>query len=93
MKINVYSNYKDMFFEFERNKYEMDETENIVIVPTTIPVIIDSNNTKAILVGYSHFKRNNDNFSFYIYFSTIEKRTISRPINTSANMPNWRKII
>ena len=35
MKINVYSNYKDMFFEFERNKYEMDETENIVTPNTS----------------------------------------------------------
>ena len=30
MKINVYNNNKDIFFEFERNKYELDETDNII---------------------------------------------------------------
>ena len=30
MKINVYNNNKDIFFEFERNKYELDETHNII---------------------------------------------------------------
>ena len=34
MKINVYNNSKDIFFEFERNKYELDETDNI-ITPNT----------------------------------------------------------
>ena len=34
MKINVYNNYKDIFFEFERNKYELDEIDNI-ITPNT----------------------------------------------------------
>jgi len=34
MKINVYNNNKDIFFEFERNKFELDETDNI-ITPNT----------------------------------------------------------
>ena len=34
MKINVYNNKKNIFFEFERNKYELDETNNI-ITPNT----------------------------------------------------------
>ena len=34
MKINIYNNNKDIFFEFERNKYELDETDNI-ITPNT----------------------------------------------------------
>jgi len=29
MKINVFNNKKDIFFEYERNKYEFDETNNI----------------------------------------------------------------
>ena len=35
MKINVYNNSKDMFFEFERNKYEFDETNNIMTPNTS----------------------------------------------------------
>ena len=35
MKINVYNNYKDIFFEFERNRYELDETDNIVTPNTS----------------------------------------------------------
>ena len=35
MKINVYSNNKDIFFEFERNKYEVDETDNITTPNTS----------------------------------------------------------
>ena len=34
MKINVYNN-KDIFFEFERNKYEIDETDNIITQNTS----------------------------------------------------------
>ena len=34
MKINVYNNSKDIFFEFERNKFKLDETDNI-ITPNT----------------------------------------------------------
>ena len=30
MKINVYKNNKDKFFELEPNKYELDETDNII---------------------------------------------------------------
>ena len=35
MKINVYNNSKDIFFEFERNKYELDETYNITTPNTS----------------------------------------------------------
>ena len=45
MKINVYTNNKDTFFEFERNKYEVDETDNIITPNTSWfllkPSIID----------------------------------------------------
>ena len=34
MKVNVYNNKKDIFFEIEPNKYEFDETDNI-ITPNT----------------------------------------------------------
>ena len=30
LKINVYNNNKDIFFELEPNKYELDETDNII---------------------------------------------------------------
>ena len=47
MKINVYTNNKDIFFEFERNKYEVDETDNIITPNTSWfllkPSIIDPN--------------------------------------------------
>ena len=46
MKINVYNNNKDIFFEFERNKYELDDTDNIITPNTSWfllkPTIIDS---------------------------------------------------
>ena len=46
MKINVYNNNKDMFFEIERNKYELDDTDNIITPNTSWfllkPSIIDS---------------------------------------------------
>ena len=50
MKIDVYKNELDTYFEFERNKYGLDETDNIVTPNTSWfllkPAMIDEKMNK-----------------------------------------------
>ena len=50
MKINVYNN-KDIFFELERNRYEVDNTDNI-ITPNTSWFILKPFKTEPKLNRY-----------------------------------------
>ena len=63
-------------------------TTDIIVTIPTMPNITNSNSTKAILVGYSGFKRNPYRFSFYTHFATVENYLYSDTVSFNILVDN-----